>query len=324
MNTQHNQLRVLPVIGIVLLASSVWASFARAGQVPDLLVASWGTNQILRYDGQTGAFEGVFAEGGDLRRTNFMTMGPAGNLFVSNTPLGSMVPDQVLQYDSTSGSFLGIFASDGLNGPLGLDFGPDGNLYVASQPSAISSGRILKYDGLTGALHSVFVQFPGTLTNAVSLEFGPDGNLYAGIGSGGSSIRINRYDGNTGAFLGTFFEGAYRRFTFGPDQQMYLSVENRVEKYELETGTFLGIFASGGGLTNAEGLSFGPDGNLYVSNISSDSVIRFDGRTGAFIDEFASGGGLDIPTSLVFIPEPSIMAYYLIGLCVVMRKRRNN
>ena len=69
--------------------------------------------------------------------------------------------------------------------------------------------------------------------------------------------------------------------------------------YDGETGAFLRTFASGGGLTEPEGIAFGPDGNLYVSS-RSDAVLRYDGKTGAFIDVFASGHGLVDPAGIAF------------------------
>src|SRR5262245_61612242 len=50
-----------------------------------------------------------------------------------------------------------------------------------------------------------------------------------------------------------------------------------------------------GGLQNARGMDYGPDGNLYISveGDGSDPTVlgqvnRYDGVTGAFIDVFAS------------------------------------
>ena len=60
-----------------------------------------------------------------------------------------------------------------------------------------------------------------------------------------------------------------------------------------DSGNLLGDFVApgAGGLTDPQGLAFGPDGHLYVSShtgvAGTNSVLRFNGFTGAFIDVFA-------------------------------------
>jgi len=74
---------------------------------------------------------------------------------------------------------------------------------------------------------------------------------------------------------------------------------NSVLAYDGKTGTFQRTFASGGGLTEPEGIAFGPHRSLYVSS-RSDQVLRYDGKTGKFIDVFASGHGLVDPAGIAF------------------------
>src|SRR5262245_42049183 len=99
----------------------------------------------------------------------------------------------------------------------------------------------------------------------------------------------------------------------GPTPRSALALEllvsdpgaNAVLEYNTETRAFKGIFASGGGLTEPTGLTFGPDGNLYVGSLD-DTVKRYHGVTGAFIDTFASGGGLRFPGGLAFGPDGNL------------------
>jgi hypothetical protein len=58
-----------------------------------------------------------------------------------------------------------------------------------------------------------------------------------------------------------------------------------VARYDQDSGAFLGVFASSGGNLRPNGLAFGPDGDLYVSDFSvSGGVFRYDGTTGAFME----------------------------------------
>jgi len=64
--------------------------------------------------------------------------------------------DSVLRFDAMTGAFIDTFVpsgSGGLNGPIGLVFGADGNLYVSS----VVSLSVLRFDGVTGAFIDAFV-----------------------------------------------------------------------------------------------------------------------------------------------------------------------
>jgi hypothetical protein len=78
-------------------------------------------------------------------------------------------------------------------------------------------------------------------------------------------------------------------------------------RYDGTTGAFKGVFipAGLGGLNEAEGIAFGPNGNLFVASELGNAVLEYDGITGAFVDEFvaAGSGGLSEPTFIVFGPS---------------------
>ena len=160
----------------------------------DLYVANAHEGSILRYDGTTGAFMGVFvtAASGGLDSPQGMVFGSDGNLYVasgnwfdgSNGPFysGEFPPGAVLRYEGPSGAnpgaFLGTFiagGSGGLANPAGMVFGPDPNdnrkfdLYVANSVQSGSgvliaepgTSDVLRYDAATGAFLGTFVS-PGT------------------------------------------------------------------------------------------------------------------------------------------------------------------
>jgi hypothetical protein len=197
-----------------------------------------------------------------------------GDLFVTGN-----LSHSVARFDWASQTYEPFVApgSGGLADCFGIAVGPDGNLYV-SDPT---QNAIYRYDGATGAplpapgqTGAIFVT-PGSggVFSPGGLAFGSDGNLY--VASGGNSNQVLEFQGPTG----------------------------------LSPGAFIRVFVS---VTNGSGLSFltfGPDGNLYVSlndgGISTFGQInRYDGSTGAPIGNGVfvplASGGLTMPREVVF------------------------
>jgi len=148
------------------------------------------------------------------------------------------------------------------------------------------SNNVLRYNAKTGAFVDAFVPSDAALNGGLSgpqaMTFGPDGNLYV-----------------------TSFDFPFFRIGKGA-----------VIRYNRKTGALLNVFvppnaARNGNLSGATGITFGPDGNLYVSSALTNSVLRYNGQTGAFIDAFvpsnpAQNGGLNGPNGLVFGPDGNL------------------
>ncbi|MFO0966752.1 MAG: PKD domain-containing protein, partial [Gemmataceae bacterium] len=258
--------------------------------VPDLLVGGYDTNSVFRFNGAIGAFEDAFVptagpgNGGLTAPDLGFVIGPDGNLYV-----GGSGSNNVLRYDGATGAPLpspgnsgAVFVpagSGGLARTEGIAFGPDGSLYVGSSTGSPGSytGSILRFDGVAGAFLGTFVQ-PGSggLQYTDDVHFGPDGNLYVSDFAGNTVLRFRGSDGSPLPSTGN--SGA----TFIP--------------------------AGSGGLSVANGFTFGRDGNIYLASAGDSSVKRYSGTTGAFIDTFvpSGSGGLSYGDGIVFGPDGNL------------------
>ena len=163
----------------------------------------------------------------------------------------------------------------------------------------------------------------GIDTGLTRLAFGPDGNLYVANQSlTATQNTIYKFDGATGAFLGTYVApgsgGLSNPFgiAFGPDGNLYVSnlvsdSSAQVLKYQGPTvgpngeqpGQFLGVAAdvAARGYIRPGVILFGPDGNLYVEATdptlpepNSGMILRYQGPNGAspgqFVDTYVAAG----------------------------------
>lgn len=67
------------------------------------------------------------------------------------------------------------------------------------------------------------------------------------------------------------------------------------------------VASGSGGLSVPEGMTFGPDGKLYVSSWNTGSVLRYDGNTGAFLGPFVPpAAGVFNPDQVAFGPDGNL------------------
>ena len=281
------------------------ASLPVAAQSSEYLVIDASNDRVLRFDASTGAFVNVLvsAGSGGLKQAQDMTVGPDSNLYVSSWGTGS-----IKRYNSTTGAYLGDFVasgSGGLSNPDQVIFGPDGNLYVSDRFFA----RVLRYDGRTGAFLGTFVS-DARLGGFVAFTFGPDGRLYASMFNGSPQC-ILRFNGTTGAFVDVFAcapdsSSAFSGLAFGVDGRLYASRYHLGEVWQLDSsGKLLGTLHCAGD-TRADYVGFGPDGRLYVSNLSPNNASRFDVHTGQCLGFFPTAGEINSGKGFVWFPSADL------------------
>lgn len=313
--------------------------------VAALLVSSFGTNSVLKFDSTTGQFLGTFASGGGLIGPDGLAYGPDGNLYVATRDINNGGIGGVLRFDGTTGAFLGTVVAPTLYDPFGITFGPNGDLYVSTDgPVGVGgSPQVLEYSvNASGAalVASLSNGLQNPQAEAQGIAFGPDGRLYLATDAGGVKV----YDANAGKFE-TFASppssstndydlafSAGHLFVTDSNEVVSGIAYGRVLEYDATTGAYQGVFGdtypTSGLLDRAAGLAVGPDGNLFVAGFNSNNVVQFDGVTGQSLGQFipSDTGGLDTPTYMVFqpVPEPSSMTLLGVGLCgfaVALRRR---
>ena len=85
---------------------------------------------------------------------------------------------------------------------------------------------------------------------------------------------------------------------------------NKVVRFDYPAGDPLEHFVGAGMVpfNNVNGMTLGPDGDLFVASGGANRVFRFDGRTGRPLGEFVQpgSGGLAAPDWLVFGPDGNL------------------
>jgi hypothetical protein len=139
-------------LGAFVSSGLVNPNSLRFGPNGNLFVADGDT--IRQFNGTTGALIGPFTTPGasGLFAAQDFLFAPTGDLIVSGftgAPNG-----QTLRFNGSTGAFLGVFAEgNGMNAPVGIAIGPDGNVYVAST----GGSRIQRFDVASGAFLGNFV-----------------------------------------------------------------------------------------------------------------------------------------------------------------------
>lgn len=154
-----------------------------------------------------------------------------------------------------------VFALHGAGGTENLFFDGYGNGVTAmGNPADATPGEIVRFDGRTGEFIDNFVDpasfIPPNDADFVTMYcmvFGPRGQPDGSLGLDVGGYRTNdilRFHGATGAYLGEF------------------------------------VAAGSGGLDHMLGMTFGPDGSLYVTShgdrTGNATVLRYQGPDGDF------------------------------------------
>ncbi len=246
-----------------------------------MAVACPESNSVERYDTDTGAHVATMVTG-----ASGALVAPLDVLVTLNGDsmlVSSSGDHRVLRFSATTGAFEAIFVHAGEGGlvePIGLDWGPDGFLYVASG----GTNQVLRY-GVAGSPMGVFIPAdPKLLRHPTAVRFHGDHVFVVGS----ESRNVVRCDAATGGNCVEFAETAAGPLVtpwmleFGPDGTLYVADAGAgaVLRYDGETGAFLGYAAppGGGGMLMARDMVFldRPPDCLCPADLGGDGLVDGD------------------------------------------------
>ena len=236
-----------------------------------------GANRILRFS-TNGAFMDMVGTNG-LNGFNVpgsgiddMVCGPDGNIY--GTLAFGTANNQILKFNVATTNWSVLYSnSTTLSTPRGLDFGPDGNLYVNSRGNA----RMLVIS-TSGVLLRTNTTYSGSAsTTPMGLRYAPSLSKFICTSGNGNSVIVSCPTNGTIATNGTLITGANP--TSGPGANK----------------SSLGAMADG---TNIFYVAFINPGRVYLcNNLSTTSVIPVDSGTTPALNSptfmnFATGFGI--------------------------------
>ncbi|MGE0395240.1 MAG: SMP-30/gluconolactonase/LRE family protein [Kofleriaceae bacterium] len=259
-----------------------------------------GNDTILRYDGRTGGFEGVFAQGRASRidRPASLRLGPSGYAYLAGFGIGDVV-----RYDVASGAMKDVFYWDTrlLEEPLEIAFRGEEVLVMGND-----TGNVVVLDAHGDALREI-----GYMRNALDMVLAADQRtLYVGVETDTAAIQV--WDVDTGLLvreMGTPSELASgTSLALAKDGSLYACDWQREQilRFDAQTGALIDTVVAPGALRVPVAIDFGPDGALYA--LDEDGLHRMDPETGLELQLLvAARDGHNVrPRAFTFMTETAI------------------
>lgn len=195
--------------------------------------------------------------------------------------VGDYLGNKVALIDDERGTYIRTLASGGpLDRPLGVAFGPNGYLYVASY----RSNQILRYNE-NGQFVDVFLSTP----KPHGIAFIND-DLVVSNHSNGTLTRVGAISWVSQP-KARFYHSVVVR-----DGRVFASFNSNsgggVEEFDGNSGASRGdLIPVSRGLQDVQGFAWGYDGILYATSSNNTRLFRFNGDTGAPLGSMRVTGG---------------------------------
>jgi len=306
---------------------SDWAS----GPNGSVFVSNTNTDEILRYDADTGEFMGVFVSpenSGGLEGPKDLVFDPENKyLYVS-----SFLTNEIFLYDET-GSYVGNINNELIQRPINMKFDKNGGfLFVVSS----DNNKVLKFNVKMNEYedkpelefvraYDLSKQYPLFVNpSAVAIANNTDGEFYVSSATQNTILRYNSTDDKFNVFISPENSGGLegpKDLVFDPENKyLYVSsfLTNEIFRYNAETGIFVDKFVSSqsGNLIDPKYATIGPNG-LYLSDSETGHILIYNLTAGGIVDGkpfIKKGyGGLDFPKAITFGPDKDKPSYLYVA-----------
>lgn len=280
MMSRHSTIRRL----VLLVMLALVAGTVPAADGCDRLLVSGYRSSVHVYDACTGAFERQLAPRAQLTGAQAVRE-HEGLIYVVAEERRAVVrfrADTLAHVDD-------FILLPVRVGATGIDFGPDGDVYIGGY----YSGSVHRFDGRTGA-------DKGTVAGGIAgpdngLTFGPDGRLYIPAFDSSSVERWDPASGVRDTFIPSGLGGLSRTrgILFEASGSVLVTSEgsDRVLRYRAD-GSFAGVVSTA--VARPTGIAFDHDGALLVASYATNTVTRIDAASGTVLGTpvTANAGGL--------------------------------
>jgi Bacterial Ig-like domain (group 3) len=272
-----------------------------------VIFASYFDSAIYKIDAQTGALlQTLVAPNSQstLEGTAGVTVGPDGNLYMS-----SQFNDSIVEYNFSSQSLstfilpsvmtpIGQASGNQQFGPAGLTFGPDGNLYVALNGgySSTSGGEVIRFD---------------ITYNNGQPTFDNNNPVDTVVATGLVQPTEMTFGANPGDTDNLYVSNSGNPYVYDPNVGGVIKVTG-ADGASPSSSTF--IAPNSGGLDYPTGLNWGPNGELYVTDLGATSptaqgqVLVYH-ADGSFDQVFTSSSSLQgqFPSDAAFLANGDLL-----------------
>jgi streptogramin lyase len=301
------QFRIALAIGALLLLSTTASAQSCAHH---LLVSGYFSNNVAIYDACSGAFLRQLEQAGRIQGAQAVRYNSTNNMIY----VVSEGNNQIQRYRRNSNyEFVDVFAQlPSTFAPTGIDFGPAGEVHVASY----GTSSVVELDPVSGLQTDVTLPGSSGLLGADNgMMVSAAGLIYVPGYDSSSVARINPADGQILAqFVPPGTSGLFETRGIVDEGATILvggEGSGAIYRFNATSGAYVGTLVSG--LTRPTGMALAPDGSLLV--LWGNRVRRYDRSTGASLGILANGvsGGISGGTFVAVVQNPNLDPIYSNG-----------